>query len=354
MMSLRTETAKLGSWARVARDERRGHGSLIVAGLAVLCAGFGAGAGQVDSVTPPGDPSLPLPGALSEAAKQLAPRDWSDNAAIIVMLMGPLVLIGLWMADVIRPGSFKRHKPVMPSDKDPVILLMAGIIVFSSTVVGAQLAYFLAIPFPRDLATLSMKSQAALQAGAYLVAVPVAMVMAILACGGLKRLMGRWDVPLGVGLVAGAYTVVSGCATLAAYVAELVHRQAPNPIAHETLRVIKGEPSSWPAIVMSACAVIGAPIVEEVVYRLFLQTTLLKVTGRAWLSILLTAGLFAARHIGVVPWHALAPLFVLGLAFGIAYARTGRLGVPIVMHAAFNAGNIALTLWGPLQDSERL
>ncbi|MEK6702096.1 MAG: CPBP family intramembrane glutamic endopeptidase [Planctomycetota bacterium] len=309
------------------------------------------GAGQLEQVPPPSEPSLPLPGAMGEAARTLSPAGWTNITALIVMLAGPFVLAGLVAMDVIRPGSFKRHKPVMPSEKEPVILLCAGMIVFASSAVGYSLAYSLALPFPAEVSSLTVKGQAVLQAGSYLVGVPVALVMAVLACGGMRRMVGRWDGPIGVGLVAAAYTVVSACSAIAVWAAERLSDHAPNPIAHETLRLIKDEPASWPAIVMSACAVIGAPIVEEVVYRLFLQTTLLKVTRSPWLSVILTAALFAGRHTGVVPWHALPPLFVLGLAFGIAFARTGRLGVPIVMHAAFNAGNIALTLWGPIQDS---
>ena len=43
--------------------------------------------------------------------------------------------------------------------------------------------------------------------------------------------------------------------------------------------------------------------------------------------------------------HAIATLFVLGLAIGVAYERFKGLGVPIAMHAGFNAINIALVLW---------
>ena len=38
------------------------------------------------------------------------------------------------------------------------------------------------------------------------------------------------------------------------------------------------------------------------------------------------------------------PLFALGAGMGLAYERTRRLGVPIVMHMGFNAANIALAM----------
>jgi membrane protease YdiL (CAAX protease family) len=37
---------------------------------------------------------------------------------------------------------------------------------------------------------------------------------------------------------------------------------------------------------------------------------------------------------------------MLGLAMGIAFERTKRLGVPIIMHICFNGLNVALALSG--------
>ena len=45
-----------------------------------------------------------------------------------------------------------------------------------------------------------------------------------------------------------------------------------------------------------------------------------------------------------VPYYALAPLFMLSVTMGLAFERTKHIGVPIVMHAAFNALNIALVV----------
>ncbi len=50
---------------------------------------------------------------------------------------------------------------------------------------------------------------------------------------------------------------------------------------------------------------------------------------------------------GGVPWQALPTLFVLSLALGYVYERTGWLWAPILVHALFNATNIAV---GTLQS----
>ena len=47
-------------------------------------------------------------------------------------------------------------------------------------------------------------------------------------------------------------------------------------------------------------------------------------------------------HIGTAAPHAVLALFVLSLCFGAAYERSGRLTVPIVMHAIFNLANLAV------------
>jgi len=121
----------------------------------------------------------------------------------------------------------------------------------------------------------------------------------------------------------------------------------PDGAAHATLRLIterRDEPWAWALI---AVAVVGAPIVEELVYRGFLQSSLLAATRKPWLSIVVTAGIFALTHWAALPEdgrHALAPLFVLGLGLGVVVERTKRVWAAVVLHALFNAANIAVAM----------
>ncbi len=99
-----------------------------------------------------------------------------------------------------------------------------------------------------------------------------------------------------------------------------------------------------------AAAVVGAPLVEEMIYRVFLQSSISRATGLPWVGILAAAVVFAVAHaVGPaeqrVPWYAAVPIGVLGLACGLAYERTKRLLVPITMHACFNAMNVAMAMW---------
>ena len=63
---------------------------------------------------------------------------------------------------------------------------------------------------------------------------------------------------------------------------------------------------------------------------------------RSMAALLLTALFFALVH-SRVP-YSVPPIFILALALGYAYERTGSLVTPIVMHMGFNAMNMAMAL----------
>jgi len=122
----------------------------------------------------------------------------------------------------------------------------------------------------------------------------------------------------------------------------------PGTVAHDTLRQLvehRDDPWTWASV---ALAVLAAPIAEELLFRVLIQSALVRALRSRWGAIVLTAALFAAIHLraGVRPEeaYALAPILVVGIACGIAYERAGRAGVPILMHIAYNAANVALAL----------
>ena len=101
-------------------------------------------------------------------------------------------------------------------------------------------------------------------------------------------------------------------------------------------------------IAVAASVIVFPAVIEEVLYRGLLQESLRRARlfscGAPWQSIVLASLIFTAMHIGAVDPHGLAGLFVLSLGFGWAYAKTGRLTASIVMHMAFNAGNLILVM----------
>lgn len=93
-----------------------------------------------------------------------------------------------------------------------------------------------------------------------------------------------------------------------------------------------------PLLVM--LVVIGAPIVEEIVYRGLLQRPLLN-GFPAPLVIVFVAAVFALIHFRPVEYPG---LFAVGLVFGVCAWRTGRVGLAVAAHIGFNLAGIAFAL----------
>jgi len=88
-------------------------------------------------------------------------------------------------------------------------------------------------------------------------------------------------------------------------------------------------------------AVVIAPILEEGLFRGILQPLLIRRFGSVAGVVLVALG-FAALHVDVGTFITLA---LFSLALSLAYARTGSLWVPVLMHALFNAANLTLLIF---------
>lgn len=92
--------------------------------------------------------------------------------------------------------------------------------------------------------------------------------------------------------------------------------------------------------ILFVVVVLGAPIVEEIVYRGSLQNGLVSTMGDRR-GVLVTAVIFTAIHLVPVEYPG---LFVFALVLGIARQKTGTLGLPIITHLAFNATGLLLVM----------
>ena len=122
----------------------------------------------------------------------------------------------------------------------------------------------------------------------------------------------------------------------------------PSPLGHETLRMMAD--STWTAVwwLMAGAAVIGAPVVEEVMYRGMLQQSVRKLgLGPIWASFLV-GGFFSLMHLSAIPVDSriggLLALLVLGTGLGLLREWTGRLDACILLHGIFNLVNLLLAL----------
>lgn len=93
-------------------------------------------------------------------------------------------------------------------------------------------------------------------------------------------------------------------------------------------------------VVLILAVVVGAPVVEELLYRAAVTGALQARLGSTP-ALLLGALWFAAAHFQGVQFLGLV---AFGLVLGACWQRTGRVGLGIVTHAAFNATSLVL-LW---------
>jgi len=122
-----------------------------------------------------------------------------------------------------------------------------------------------------------------------------------------------------------------------------------HPNEHPLLQIL-GDPSRQGLRnLILFTAVVLAPVAEELIFRGYVQTLLVRLVGgnkpsRAvfarWTAILLTALLFSLVH----EWWTRPPIFALAVCIGYLYERTGNLWACVILHAIFNATSTALFL----------
>ena len=306
--------------------------ALIVVGTIALGARPALGADSLDAMT------------LSDVGE--AALQWR-----LPLLLGLTLLTValLWAVNVIQPGALKKAGLRDVSPYPWLMWLFAALIVFVTLASAQQFVAQQTWLTGGDPATL--RGLGATAIGVYVLTLVVAVGMLTLfarsASGaGLKAYSS--DLPLGIGCLLLALPAIFLSSELMVLMHERITGDEITAVAHPMLRKITEHPDSPWVWALGAAAVVGAPIVEEIIYRAFLQSAVLRWTGMPWWSILVTAAVFTGVHaVGEEPveYYALAPIFVLGIAMGLAYEKTRHIGVPIVMHMGFNALNIGIALY---------
>jgi membrane protease YdiL (CAAX protease family) len=106
----------------------------------------------------------------------------------------------------------------------------------------------------------------------------------------------------------------------------------------QIVEMFNGSATLQERVMIIFLAIVVAPLTEEFIFRFFLYGVFKRYFGRG-AGVLLNALLFAAVHANL---PSLAPLFVLGTCFTIAYEWSGSLLVPMTMHALFNCASLVL------------
>ncbi|HVZ94361.1 MAG TPA: type II CAAX endopeptidase family protein [Phycisphaerales bacterium] len=276
-----------------------------------------------------------------------------DLRRFLLMLIPALAAaVMIWRLRLLRPRTVRLAADpdirVQESRLWPVFLL-GGLMIWLAQPLGAAAASGLFSVAPAD--RLALRGFAIVAWGSYLGAA-IALGIVLLTFPGLTAPVGlrlRFrDVPFGVIGFALVYPIIAALGVLfmliALWISTMTGGVPPDPVAHQTLGLLTdplvARDGWWWATI--GAVTIGAPVAEELVYRGFIQTSLLRLTGSPRLAVVLTSAAFVVPHVTVVEPHALPVLFALSLGLGTAFERTGRLGAPIMIHALFNAVNIAI------------
>ena len=159
---------------------------------------------------------------------------------------------------------------------------------------------------------------------------------------GLRRGMGlsarRWLFD-GLRGVVGYLAVLPVCVGLFLLVVWISKAMGIAPTYHPILQALSHLSPGWKALA-ALSAVVVAPLAEEVYFRGLVQSAVRSFATGAWPGILVASVFFSLMHVGAEP-QAVPSLFALSLAMGYTYERTGRLASPILIHALFNAVNLA-------------
>jgi len=128
---------------------------------------------------------------------------------------------------------------------------------------------------------------------------------------------------------------------LTTFLGKLIWGQEFEMQQHQELELITAYSELPVRVLIIITAVAVVPAFEEMLFRGLFQTMLRSFLGKAWLSIIISSGLFTAAHYEPTHWPA---LFALSVCMGYAYEKSGSLFRPIFIHSLFNATSIIAVL----------
>lgn len=141
----------------------------------------------------------------------------------------------------------------------------------------------------------------------------------------------RWtDIPLGIALGVILQVVVLRIVNLPL---ELFFPKQFEELSQPATESLGGGLTSGEFALRGAMAAIGAPIVEEIVFRGFFFGALVR-KCRPWVALIGSSLLFGAIHQNLV---SIVSLSLVGFACAYVYYRSKRLGLAITLHMGFNA-----------------
>ena len=140
--------------------------------------------------------------------------------------------------------------------------------------------------------------------------------------------------------------IAFGCAFKLLMKAIVMPLLGADPI-NQAYHYLAGNTAALPGMILTLIIVAGFG--EETLYRGWMFERLGKLFGKAvWartLIVLLTSVLFGLAHYSVQGLAGTEQAIITGLVFGTIFAVTGRIFLPMVVHAAFDLTALAIIYW---------
>lgn len=114
-----------------------------------------------------------------------------------------------------------------------------------------------------------------------------------------------------------------------------------SPQQQEITKKVIEEDSTFVLVFMVVFGSLAAPIVEELLFRGFLQTALYRYLGR-WKSIFVSSFFFAIVHLNI---YVFLQIFLLGILLSYVFDKTKSLVSTIAIHSVHNTATFALLLY---------
>jgi hypothetical protein len=276
------------------------------------------------------------------------------SAAIMLALLLVAVII---LNVLVRRGVFSETRL---SGSPPRLgnLNISDIVVgLGAMLIGASAATLLGrryLDLPQDvsevtadqLLTVMLLSQSGMAVAAFYVVVRAATGMA----DGLEGFgLGPRRLPraLRTGVLGGnALLILTAAMSMLITLTLTLLNHPPRAVAHSVLRAIVVEPAGATRTGLILTAIVAAPVLEEIVFRGLLQTSLISggIVRSRWMAIVIASVVFTFTHLSAADVPTLPVLFVLSLGLGYLYERTGSLWADITAHVMFNGVQIAVAL----------
>lgn len=297
------------------------------------------------------------------------PDNWLDQHAY------SLVFFCLWAVLAVFFAWRKKFFQLPPVSRETLPLLScwhvigAFFIYLLVSIIVAPLVYGLLLPLVANQASLAFPTQSDPRLTGWLSVFTIlsagAALLLFMLCIGKRRRRGIYF-PDGNGLNAASERIYKPflrgaaswllCYPVAASVGQVIaillyiffhYTETEQSVVHY-LKQIRSFPILFPSMIFCLIAII--PIIEETIFRGFLQTWLKGHLGRKW-AILLTAVIFSLFHFapaqGMGNIEIVCSLFILALFLGLLYERMRSLWASIGLHMVFNGVSIALLFLFP-------